>query len=43
MHADIIYCQAMKNILDHGVTKADRTGVGTISLFGVHMRFDLSE
>ncbi|MCS6983037.1 MAG: thymidylate synthase [Candidatus Absconditabacterales bacterium] len=43
MHADITYCQTMKTILDHGATKADRTGIGTISQFGVHMRFDLEQ
>ena len=33
----------MKDVLDNGVTKTDRTGVGTRSVFGRQIRFDLSE
>lgn len=36
------YLDAMKQILDTGTTKSDRTGVGTISLFGMQQRYDLS-
>jgi thymidylate synthase len=31
----------MRHVLDHGTRKADRTGTGTLSVFGYQMRFDL--
>jgi thymidylate synthase len=37
------YEDFMRHVDTHGVTKADRTGTGTKSVFGHQMRFDLSE
>src|ERR1700747_1034736 len=39
----IQYHQLMQHVLDKGVTKTDRTGTGTMSVFGYQMRFDLDE
>lgn len=37
------YLDALQQVLDTGVTRADRTGTGTIGLFGMQQRYDLSQ
>ena len=37
------YLALLQNIVDHGINKRDRTGTGTLSIFGHQMRFDLSK
>jgi thymidylate synthase len=39
----IQYLQLLRHIREHGVRKTDRTGTGTLSVFGYQARFDLSQ
>lgn len=37
------YLELMRHVRDHGARKSDRTGTGTLSVFGYQMRFDLAD
>lgn len=37
------YLDLMRHVLEHGAVKDDRTGTGTLSVFGYQMRFDLQQ
>jgi thymidylate synthase len=42
-HPEKVYLNALKNILENGEDRPDRTGTGTRGIFGMQMRFDLTE
>ena len=42
-HPEYQYLDLIEHILEHGDRRIDRTGVGTLSVFGAMMRFDLSD
>jgi thymidylate synthase len=37
------YLDLLRNVLEHGERRADRTGTGTLSIFGAQTRYDLRE
>ncbi|AHA54694.1 thymidylate synthase [Emiliania huxleyi virus 86] len=42
IHEEYQYLQLISKVLEHGEYRSDRTGTGTVSLFGETMRFNLS-
>lgn len=42
-HADTVYLNLIEDILEKGAERKDRTGVGTIGIFGSQQRYDLTK
>ncbi|MGE6536450.1 thymidylate synthase [Bacillus luti] len=42
-HAEYEYLNLCRHVMEYGTKKEDRTGTGTVSVFGYQMRFDLSK
>ncbi|HQR90535.1 MAG TPA: thymidylate synthase, partial [Caulobacter sp.] len=42
-HPEWQYLELLQDILDNGVQRGDRTGTGTLGVFGRQIRFDLSK
>ena len=42
-HEEMQYLDLIRDILDHGIKRSDRTGTGTLSKFGATMRFSLRD
>ena len=42
-HPEYQYLNLLRDIMDNGVRREDRTGTGTMGLFGRQIRFDLSQ
>ena len=42
-HGEQVYLDLLRKIVEHGKLREDRTGTGTLSIFGHQMRFDISQ
>ena len=42
-HPEMQYLETIKEVMDQGAAKGDRTGTGVLSKFGYQMRYDLSQ